>query len=59
MHHATSRKVAGSIPDDVTGFFSLPVYQSFQALTEMSIKNLSGAKDGRSVRLTTSPLSVR
>jgi hypothetical protein len=49
-HYATSRKVAGSIPDDVIGFFSnLPnpssrivVLRSTQPLIEMSTRNLLG-----------------
>jgi hypothetical protein len=50
-----SRKVAGSIPDKVTGFFNLPnlsnrnmVLGSTQPLTEMSTRNLPGGK-GRPV----------
>jgi hypothetical protein len=46
---ATSRKVAGSIPDGVIGFFNLPnpssltmVLASIQPLTEMSTRNLAG-----------------
>jgi hypothetical protein len=49
-HYATSRKVAGSIPDEVE-FFNLPnpssrimALGSTQPLTEMSIRNLSGGK---------------
>ena len=45
---ATSRKVAGSIPDDVIGIFHLynpsgrtMVLGSTQALTEMSTRNIS------------------
>jgi hypothetical protein len=51
---ATSRKVAGSIPDEVIGFFNWPnpssrtmALGSTQPLTEMSTKNLPGGK-GRS-----------
>jgi hypothetical protein len=61
-HCATSRKVAVSIPDEVTGFSSWPNHSSCtmtleltQPLTEMSTKNLPGR---RRVRLTTPPLSV-
>jgi hypothetical protein len=43
-HYATSRKVAGSIPDDVIRFFNLPICQSSQPLTEMSTRNLPGGK---------------
>jgi hypothetical protein len=62
-NYATSRKVAGSIPD-VTGFFNLPnpssrimVLGSTQSLTEMSTGIFLGVKGGRRVRLTL-PLSV-
>jgi hypothetical protein len=48
-HYATGRKVAGSIPDKVIGFFYLPkpssrtmTLGSTQTLTEMSTKNLPG-----------------
>jgi hypothetical protein len=58
---ATSRKVAGSISDEVIGFFNLPNPSSVtmnlgstQPLTEMSTRNLSGLKGGRLVKLTTS-----
>jgi hypothetical protein len=50
-HYATSRKVAGSIPDEVIGFFNLPNPSSHtmavgltQPLTEMSTRNLPGDK---------------
>ena len=59
-HCATSRKVAGSIPDDVIGMFRW--HNAFggtvalgltQSLTEMSTSNISwGGKGGRCVRLT-------
>jgi hypothetical protein len=55
-HYATSRKVAGSILDEVIGFFSWPnpssrsmALESAQPLTEMSTGNLSRSK-GRLVR---------
>jgi hypothetical protein len=55
-HYATSRKVAGSIPDEVIGFFNLPnpssrtmTLGSTQPLTEMSTRNLPGGK-GRPAR---------
>jgi hypothetical protein len=61
-----SRKVTGSIPDEVTGFFNWPnscsramALGSTQPLTEMSARNLSGLKSDSSVRLATSPPSVR
>jgi hypothetical protein len=61
----TSRKVAGSDPDEVIGFFNWPnpsrctmAPGSTQPLTELSTRNLSGVKGGRCVRLTTSPPSV-
>jgi hypothetical protein len=51
MHYATSRKVAGSIPDYIIGFFIWPnpssrtmALISTQPLTEMSTKNLPGGK---------------
>jgi hypothetical protein len=63
-HYATSRKVAGSKPDEVD-FFNLPnpssrtkALESTQPLTEMSTRNLAGVKGGRRVRLTISPPSV-
>jgi hypothetical protein len=52
-HYATSRKVAGSIPDDVIGFFNWPNHSScnmawcsIQALTEMNTRSLHGNKGG-------------
>jgi hypothetical protein len=49
--YATSRKVAGSIPDDVIGFFKWPnpcsrtmALASTKPLTEMSIRKLPGGK---------------
>jgi hypothetical protein len=51
MHYATSRKVAGSIPDEVIGFFNWPnpssrymALESTQSLTEVSTTNLPGDK---------------
>jgi hypothetical protein len=56
MHYATSRKVAGSIPHEVIGFFNLPnpssrnmALGSTQHLTEISTRNLPGGK-GRPAR---------
>jgi hypothetical protein len=56
MNYATSRKVAGSIPGDVIGFFNwlnpssrLIFLGSTQPLTEMSTRNLPGGK-GRPAR---------
>jgi hypothetical protein len=50
-HYATSRKVAGSIPDEVNGFFTWPnpssrnmALGSTQPLTEMNTGNLPGGK---------------
>jgi hypothetical protein len=50
-HHATSQKVAGSIPDEVTALFSWPntssrtmVLISTQPLTEISTRNLPRVK---------------
>jgi hypothetical protein len=55
-HYATSRKVAGPIPDEVIGFFNWPnpssrtmALGSTQPLTEMSTRNLLRGK-GRPVR---------
>jgi hypothetical protein len=52
LHYATSRKVAGSIPDEVIAFLNWPnpssssmVLGSTQSLTEMSTRNLSGGKE--------------
>jgi hypothetical protein len=54
LGYATSRKVAGSIPDEVSGYFNLlntssrtMALGSTQPLTERSTRNLSGGK-GRS-----------
>jgi hypothetical protein len=51
FHHATSRKVAGSIPDVVTEIFSLPnpssrhmALGSTQPPTEMSTRNIPRSK---------------
>jgi hypothetical protein len=48
-HYATSRKVAGSIPDEATGFFNWPKHSSHiialgstQSLTEISTSDLPG-----------------
>jgi hypothetical protein len=50
-HYATSRKVEGLIPDEITGFFNLPnpssrtmALGSTQPLIEMSTRNLPGGK---------------
>ena len=63
-HCATSRKVAGSIPDGVNGFFHsrnpsgrTMAPGSTQPLTEMSTRNISWGKGGRCVGLTTLPPS--
>ena len=59
-HYATNRKVAGSIPDSVTGIFHsrnpsgrTMALGSTQPLTEMSTRNISWGKGGRCVGLTT------
>jgi hypothetical protein len=51
-YNATSRKAAGSIPDEVIGFFNSPNLSNrvmalwlTQRLTEMSTRNLPGGKD--------------
>jgi hypothetical protein len=58
-HCATSRKVAGSIPDDVIGIIHWHkisgrtiVLGSTQPLTEMSTRNIFRRKGGRCVDLT-------
>jgi hypothetical protein len=63
MHYATSRKVAGSILDEVIRVFNLHntssrtvTLGSTQPLTEMSTRNIpGGVKGSRRVRLTTLP----
>jgi len=58
---ATKRKVAGSIPAGVSGFFiyikKLPIalwpWGRLSLLTEMSTRSISWGKGGRCVRLTT------
>jgi hypothetical protein len=52
-YYATSRKVTGSIPEEVIAFFDLPnpswrtmVISSTEPLTEMSTRNLPGGKEG-------------
>ena len=57
---ATNRKVAGSIPAGVSGFFiDIESFRSHYGLgstqpqTEMSTRSISGDKGGRCVRLTT------
>jgi hypothetical protein len=65
-HYATSRKVAGSIPDEVTGFFlNLRNPSSRTNLGVDSASNRNeyqepslGVKSGKRVRLTTSPPCV-
>jgi hypothetical protein len=63
-HCAKSRKVAGSIPDGVTGIFHWHnpscrsmTLESIQPLSEMSTRNISWSKGGRCVWMTTLPLS--
>jgi hypothetical protein len=53
-HYATSRKVAGSIPDEVTGFFSLP---NSSSLT--TIDSASNRHEFRRVRLTSPSSMIR
>jgi hypothetical protein len=50
-HYATSRRVAGSIPDEVNEFFNLPNNYS-------STIDLGSTKSGRRVGLTTLPPSM-
>jgi hypothetical protein len=51
-HYATSRKVAGSIPGEVIGFFNWHIsssrttaMESTQPVTEMSTRNLPRGKE--------------
>jgi hypothetical protein len=62
---ATNPKIASSIPDEVTEFFSWPnpssrtmALGSAQPLTEMSTRNLPKIKGGEHVRLISSPPTV-
>jgi hypothetical protein len=65
-HYATSCKVAGSIVDEVIGFFNRPncssrtmALRSTQPLIEMITRKLPGGlKNGGRVRLTTLPPSM-
>ena len=61
---ATNRKVAGSIPAGVSGFFidiksfrCTMALESTQPLTEVSTRSISWGKGGQCVRLTTLPPS--
>jgi hypothetical protein len=61
-HYATSRKVAGSISDEVIAFFNwlypcsrIMALGSTQPLTEMSTRNVPGVLGGRRIRLTSPP----
>jgi hypothetical protein len=58
-----NKKVAGSIPNEVTGFFNLPnsssrnmAVKSIQPLTELSTRNLLGDK-GRNLLMSPSSMS--
>jgi hypothetical protein len=60
-HYATSRKVTGSIPDEVIGFFNWPnpssrttALGSTQPLTEMSTRSLSRGKMRQACKASTS-----
>jgi hypothetical protein len=64
-HYVISRKVAGSIPDEVIRLFNCPnpssrttTMGSTQHLTGTSTSNLPGGISGWHLRLTTSPPSV-
>jgi hypothetical protein len=64
-HCATSRKVAGSIPDEVTGLFNWPNPSSLTMALGSTQPNRNeyqesswGLEGGRRIRLTTSPPSV-
>jgi hypothetical protein len=56
--YATSRKVAGSIPDEVTGFFNWPNPSSLTVALNWMPGIFLGVKGGRRVRPTTLPPSV-
>jgi hypothetical protein len=63
-HCAKSRKVAGSIPDGVSGIFylrnpscSTMILESTEPLKEMSNRNISWGKGGQCVGLTSLPPS--
>jgi hypothetical protein len=56
-HYATSRKVAGSVPNEVTALFNLP-NPSSRTVALGSQESSRGVKGGRRVRLTTLPPSV-
>jgi hypothetical protein len=63
-HCATSRKVVGSIPDEVIGFLNLLnpssrtlAQKSIQPITEMSTRNLPGYK-GRPARKADSVIAI-
>jgi hypothetical protein len=58
-HYATSRKVAGSIPDKVIGFLNwcnpsnrIMALESTKPVTEMSTKNLPGGKGHKADNVT-------
>jgi hypothetical protein len=64
-HYATGRKVAVSIPDEVTAFSTdlippaaLWTRNQLKPLTEMSTRNLPGVKGRPALKLTTSPPSA-
>jgi hypothetical protein len=64
-HYVTGWKVAGPIPNEITGFFNWAnpssrgkALGSVQPLTKMSTRNLPGGKGSRCVRLTTSQAYV-
>jgi hypothetical protein len=64
IHKSCSRKVSGSSPDEIIGFFNLPnpssrtmALGSTQPVTETSTRNV-GVKGGRRVRLTILPPSM-
>jgi hypothetical protein len=62
-HYATSWKIAGSLPDEVIGFFNRPIPSSRtvadSAPNRIDTRNLpGGVKGDRRVRLTTSPPSM-
>jgi hypothetical protein len=56
-HCATSRQVAGSIPNGVIGFFGDLILGSTQPLTEISTTDVSWGKGGQCIGLITLPHS--
>jgi hypothetical protein len=65
-HYVKIRKIAGSSPNDVIGFFNLPnlssrtmALGSIQPLTEMSTRNLPAGKDDQPARKADKLTAIR